>query len=128
MASLVKSALPSHLKSTLSPGSNGEDAEFQRHHGKTRSHMVSNGGSPDTPTSRYPPGRQQLAARTATVAPYATQCAAAGRLPSLSFHSATPVAQIQWFVPVSRLLFGRPQALHSYDEPPPSLWDRVLLS
>jgi len=45
MASSVKSAVPSHLKSSLAVGntggSNGEDAEFQRHHGKTRSHMVS---------------------------------------------------------------------------------------
>jgi hypothetical protein len=36
-ASAIKSALPQHLK----PG-NGDDGEFaKRHHGKTRSHMVS---------------------------------------------------------------------------------------
>ncbi len=35
----IKSALPTHLK----PGNgNGDEAEFtKRHHGKTRSHMVS---------------------------------------------------------------------------------------
>jgi hypothetical protein len=37
MASAIKSALPSHLK----PGSNDDqDSNFERHHGKTRSHMV----------------------------------------------------------------------------------------
>lgn len=36
-AQAIKSALPTHLK----PG-NGDEAEFtKRHHGKTRSHMVS---------------------------------------------------------------------------------------
>lgn len=36
-AQAIKSAIPSHLK----PG-NGDDAEFVgKHHGKTRSHMVS---------------------------------------------------------------------------------------
>lgn len=34
----IRSALPSHLK----PSNNGDEAEFaKRHHGKTRSHMVS---------------------------------------------------------------------------------------
>lgn len=39
-AQAIRSALPSHLK----PGNvnNGDEAEFaKRHHGKTRSHMVS---------------------------------------------------------------------------------------
>jgi UTP--glucose-1-phosphate uridylyltransferase len=37
MASAIKSALPSHLK----PGSNDDqDSNFERHHGKTRSHMA----------------------------------------------------------------------------------------
>lgn len=39
-AQAVKSALPSHLKATLSPNS-GQDDSTGRHHGKTRSHMVS---------------------------------------------------------------------------------------
>jgi len=39
MASAIKSALPSHMKPKDGDGS---DAEFtSRHHGKTRSHMVS---------------------------------------------------------------------------------------
>ncbi|KAI0160307.1 hypothetical protein GGR57DRAFT_499719 [Xylariaceae sp. FL1272] len=43
MAQAIKSALPSHLKSQL--GGKDSDSEFTgRHHGKTRSHMVS---SPD---------------------------------------------------------------------------------
>ncbi len=38
MAQAIKSALPTHLKVN-----NGDEAEFvQKHHGKTRSHMVSN--------------------------------------------------------------------------------------
>lgn len=38
MAQAIKSALPTHLK----PGGNDADSEFVgRHHGKTRSHMVS---------------------------------------------------------------------------------------
>ena len=43
MASAIKSALPSHLKvSPLSSNGDGNDDQFQaRHHGKTRSHMVS---------------------------------------------------------------------------------------
>lgn len=40
MAQAIKSALPSHLKPQL--GGKDSDAEFTgRHHGKTRSHMVS---------------------------------------------------------------------------------------
>lgn len=35
----MKSALPSHLKP--GNGKEGEDANFERRHGKTRSHMVS---------------------------------------------------------------------------------------
>ncbi len=43
MAATIKSAVPSHVKSALGGETNGDkDAEFvQRHHGKTRSHMVS---------------------------------------------------------------------------------------
>jgi hypothetical protein len=42
-AQAIKSALPTHLK----PGNgNGDDSEFaKRHHGKTRSHMVSSADS-----------------------------------------------------------------------------------
>jgi hypothetical protein len=44
MAQAIKSALPSHLKSQL--GGKDSDAEFTgRHHGKTRSHMVSSTAS-----------------------------------------------------------------------------------
>lgn len=40
MAQAIKSALPSHLKPQL--GGKDSEAEFAgRHHGKTRSHMVS---------------------------------------------------------------------------------------
>jgi UTP--glucose-1-phosphate uridylyltransferase len=40
-AQAIKSALPSHLKPS-NAGNNGDEAEFaKRHHGKTRSHMVS---------------------------------------------------------------------------------------
>jgi hypothetical protein len=39
-AQAIKSALPTHLKPP--GGGNGDEAEFtKRHHGKTRSHMVS---------------------------------------------------------------------------------------
>lgn len=41
MASTIKSAIPSHLKPSSAAG-NGEEADFVgKHHGKTRSHMVS---------------------------------------------------------------------------------------
>lgn len=41
MASAIKSALPSHLKPGNASG-NGDEPEFAgKHHGKTRSHMVS---------------------------------------------------------------------------------------
>jgi hypothetical protein len=40
MASAIKSALPSHLKPSAA-GKDDGDASFERHHGKTRSAMVS---------------------------------------------------------------------------------------
>jgi hypothetical protein len=41
MAQAIKSALPSHLKSPLSSGGKDDNDATGRHHGKTRSHMVS---------------------------------------------------------------------------------------
>jgi hypothetical protein len=45
MSQTVKSAVPSHLKPALGGGGGGgngdSEAQFERRHGKTRSHMVS---------------------------------------------------------------------------------------
>ena len=41
MASAIKNAIPSHLKPSAASG-NGDEGDFAgKHHGKTRSHMVS---------------------------------------------------------------------------------------
>ncbi|KAK8925305.1 hypothetical protein H634G_05890 [Metarhizium anisopliae BRIP 53293] len=43
MAGIVKSALPSHLKPAAASGGGDDNGFERRHHGKTRSHMVSKG-------------------------------------------------------------------------------------
>lgn len=42
MASAIKSAIPSHLKPSSASGNGDAETDFDgKHHGKTRSHMVS---------------------------------------------------------------------------------------
>lgn len=64
MASAIKSALPSHLKPSAA-GKDEGDASFERHHGKTRSAMVS---LPLSPCFPLPYTRLLLLRRSALVA------------------------------------------------------------